>query len=91
MLEVADFSEGKRVIRGRNGRPRFKVLTVPARLEVLAEEALLPLEGRVDARAAWQSVRTLQPRKVVILGRGQPGYISEEEEALINGHNVGKQ
>ena len=88
-LEAADLSEGKGIIRGRNGRPPIKVSTVPRRLEVLAEVAFIPLEGRVDARAARQSVRALQPRQVVILGGGRPGYISEEEEALITGRNVG--
>jgi hypothetical protein len=71
-LEAADLSEGDGIIRGRNNRPPVKVSTEPRRLEVLAEIAFIPLEGRVDARAARQSVRALQPRQVVILGGGKP-------------------
>lgn len=67
-LEAYDLSEGAGIIRGRNGRTPTKVMTVPRRLEVLAEIAYVPLEGRVDARAARQSVRALQPRQVVVLG-----------------------
>jgi len=72
-LEAADLSEGKGIIRGRNGRPPIKVSTIPRKLEVLTEVAYIPLEGRVDARAARQSVRALQPRQVVILGGGGGG------------------
>lgn len=68
MLEVADLSNGKGIIKGRNGRPPIKVSVVPRRLEVLAEVVYTPLEGRVDARAARQSVRALQPRHLVIIG-----------------------
>ena len=67
-LEASDLSEGTGIIRGRNGRPPTKVTTVPRRVEVLAEIAFVPLEGRVDARAARQSVRALQPRQVIVLG-----------------------
>ena len=67
-MEAADLSEGTGIIRGRNGRPPTKVTTVPRRLEVLAEVAFVPMEGRVDARAARQSVRALQPRQVIVLG-----------------------
>lgn len=67
-LVAFDLSEGKGIIRGRNGRPPMKVSTVPRLLEVLAEIAYIPLEGRVNARAARQSVRALQPRHVVVLG-----------------------
>jgi cleavage and polyadenylation specificity factor subunit 2 len=67
-LEAADLSEGRGIIRGRNGRPPTKVMTVPRRLQVFAEIAYIPLEGRVDSRAARQSVRALQPRQVVVLG-----------------------
>jgi Cleavage and polyadenylation factor 2 C-terminal len=67
--EAMDLSEGFGIIRGRNGRLPTKVSTVPRRLEVLAEISYIPgLEGRVDARAARQSIRALQPREVVILG-----------------------
>jgi hypothetical protein len=68
MLEVADLSSGMGIIKGRNGRPPIKVSVVPRRLEVLAEVVYTPLEGRVDARAARQSVRALQPRHLVIIG-----------------------
>jgi hypothetical protein len=68
MLEVADLSNGKGIIKGRNGRPPIKVSTAPRRLEVLAEVSYIPLEGRVDARAARQSVRALQPRHLVVIG-----------------------
>lgn len=67
-LEALDLSEGNGIIRGRNGRPPIKVTTFPRKLEVLAEISCIPLEGRVDARAARQSVRALQPRQVVVLG-----------------------
>jgi cleavage and polyadenylation specificity factor subunit 2 len=67
--EAMDLSEGFGIIRGRNGRLPTKVSTVPRKLEVLAEISYIPgLEGRVDARAARQSIRALQPREVVILG-----------------------
>jgi len=71
MLEVADLSNGRGIIKGRNGRPPFKVFVVPHRLEVLAEVVYCALEGRVDARAARQSVRALQPRHLVIVGGPQ--------------------
>jgi hypothetical protein len=68
MLEVADLSTGKGIIKGRNGRPPIKVSVIPRRLEVLAEIMYMPLEGRVDARAARQSVRALQPRQLIVIG-----------------------
>ena len=68
MLEIADLSSGKGIIRGRNGRQPIKVSVIPRRLEVLAEVAYVPLEGRVDARAARQQVRALQPRHLVVIG-----------------------
>ena len=68
MLEVVDLSSGKGIIKGRNGRPPIKVSTIPRRLEVLAEVVYIPLEGRVDARAARQSVRALQPRHLIVIG-----------------------
>ncbi len=52
---------------------------------MLAEIAFIPLEGRVDARAARQSVRALQPRQVVILGGGNPEKESTEHH---HGRNV---
>mmetsp|Transcript_18673 Transcript_18673/g.31914 ORF Transcript_18673/g.31914 Transcript_18673/m.31914 type:complete len:311 (+) Transcript_18673:95-1027(+) len=67
-LEAEDLSEGTGIIRGRNGRPPTKVATMIRKLEVLAEISYVPLEGRVDARAARQSVRALQPREVIVLG-----------------------
>jgi cleavage and polyadenylation specificity factor subunit 2 len=67
-MEVADLSEGKGIIRGRNGRPPVRVTTVNRRFQVFAEIDYIPLEGRVDADAARQSVRALQPRQVVVLG-----------------------
>lgn len=67
--EVLDLSEGTGIIRSRNGRPPIKVSTVHRQVEVLAEISYVPgLEGRVDARAARQSVRALQPREVIVLG-----------------------
>ena len=68
MLEVADLSSGKGIIKGRNGRPPIKVSAIARRLEILAEVVYTPLEGRVDARAARQSVRALQPRHLVVIG-----------------------
>ena len=65
MLEVVDLSTGKGIIKGRNGRPPIKVSVISRRLEVLAEIIYTPLEGRVDARAARQSVRALQPRHYI--------------------------
>jgi hypothetical protein len=65
-------SEGNGIIRGRGGRPPTKITIVPRRLEVLAEIAYVPFEGRVDARAARQSVRALQPRQVVVMGGPAP-------------------
>jgi cleavage and polyadenylation specificity factor subunit 2 len=77
-LESADLSEGKGIIRGRNGRPPTKVMAVPRRLQVFAEIDYIPLEGRVDSRAARQSVRALQPRQVVVLGGYKAGGGIEE-------------
>lgn len=74
-IECADLSEGKGIIRGINGRPPIKILTVSKHVEVLAEIAFIPLEGRVDAKAARQSIRALQPRQVVILGGGKPPHV----------------
>jgi len=68
MLEIVDLSSGKGIIRGRNGRQPIKVSVIPRRLEVLAEVVYVPLEGRVDARAARQQVRALQPRHLVVIG-----------------------
>lgn len=79
-LEATDLSEGRGIIRGRNGRPPTKVTTVPRRLQVFAEIDYIPLEGRVDSRAARQSVRALQPRQVVVLGGAKPDVTKENEE-----------
>jgi len=68
MLEVADLSNGKGIIKGRNGNPPIKVSVIPRRLEVLSEVVYTPLEGRVSATNARQSVRALQPRHLVIIG-----------------------
>ena len=76
-LEAVDLSEGKGIIRGRNGRQPTKVTVVRKKLEVLAEVSFVPLEGRVDARAARQSVRALQPRRVVVLGGPATGTIPD--------------
>ena len=67
-LEAVDLSEGYGIIRGRSGQSPAKVTTLVRKLEVQAEISFVPLEGRVDARAARQSVRALQPRQVVVLG-----------------------
>lgn len=77
-LEAMDLSEGKGIIRGRNGRPPTKISSFPRRLEVLAEVSFVPLEGKVDARAARQSVRALQPRQVVVLGGPAVGEVPPE-------------
>jgi len=67
-VEAIDLSEGQGIIRGRNGRPPIKVACVNRRLQIFAEIDYIPLEGRVDAQAARQSVRALQPRQVIVLG-----------------------
>ena len=79
-LEAEDLSEGTGIIRGRNNRPPIKVSTEARRLEVLAEVAYVPLEARVDARAARQSIRALQPRQVVILGAGKPAEVEDKSD-----------
>ena len=66
--EALDLSEGQGIVRGRNGRPPSKVTTVWRKIEVLAEVSYIPLEGRIDAKSARQSVRALQPREIVVLG-----------------------
>lgn len=82
-MEAVDLSEGNGIIRGRNGRLPTKVSTVPRKVEVLAEVSFIPgLEGRVDARAARQSVRALQPREVIVLGGTRTGQAIEEEADL---------
>jgi hypothetical protein len=50
----------------------MKVSTITKPIVVLAEISYIPLEGRVDALSARQSVRALQPRQVVILGGPKP-------------------
>lgn len=77
-LEAMDLSEGKGIIRGRGGRPPTKVFTVPRKLEVLAEVQYVPLEGRVGATAARQTVRALQPRQLVVLGGRAGDAISDD-------------
>lgn len=81
-MEAADLSEGTGIIRGRKGRPPTKVTTVPRRLEVLAEVAYVPMEGRVDARSARQSVRALQPRQVIVLGGAKGADVEKSELPL---------
>jgi len=81
-VEAIDLSEGMGIIRGRNGRPPTKVTTLLRRVEVLAEISFVPLEGRVDARAARQSVRALQPRQVIVLGGPKQG--DETEPTLVD-------
>jgi cleavage and polyadenylation specificity factor subunit 2 len=77
-MEILDLSEGTGIIRGRNGRPPVKISTIHRQIEVLAEISYIPgLEGRVDARAARQSVRALQPREVIVLG-GTKNEITED-------------
>ena len=86
-LEAADLSEGKGIIRGRQGRHPTKVSALPRKIEVLAEVAYVPLEGRVDGRAARQMIRALQPNQVVILGGGSPNVagavLSKVEEDVV--------
>jgi cleavage and polyadenylation specificity factor subunit 2 len=81
-LEAIDLSEGTGIIRGRNGRAPTKVIAVSQKIEVLAEVSFVPLEGRVDAQAARQSVRALQPRQVVVLGG--PATTQEIPEYLVD-------
>jgi len=90
LFEAADLSEGKGIIRGRNDRPHLKVTTVSRRIEVLAEIIYVPLEGKVDARAARQTVRALQPRQVVILGGAKPTTSEEKQwmDALRKSANI---
>jgi cleavage and polyadenylation specificity factor subunit 2 len=76
-MEAADLSEGKGIIRGRNGRPPVKVTSVNRRFQVFAEIDYIPLEGRVDAQAARQSVRALQPRQVIVLGGTKPSIATD--------------
>eukprot|EP00934_Nitzschia_sp_Nitz4_P004338 Nitzschia sp. Nitz4//scaffold138_size62050//1928//4771//NITZ4_006381-RA/size62050-processed-gene-0.43-mRNA-1//1//CDS//3329535746//4328//frame0 len=71
-LEATDLSDGRGIIRGRHGRQPTKVSTEPRRLQVFCEIDYVPLEGRVDSRAARQSVLALQPRQVVVLGGPKP-------------------
>lgn len=82
-LEAMDLSEGRGIIRGRNGRAPTKVTTEPRRIQVFCEIDYIPLEGRVDARAARQSVRALQPRQVVVLGGTMP-IDAVKNDALID-------
>jgi hypothetical protein len=81
-LEAADLSEGRGIIRGRNGRPPTKVTSVPRRLQVFCEIDYIPLEGRVDSRAARQSVRALQPRQVVVLGGPKAETMTMDEQEV---------
>ncbi len=78
-LEAMDLSEGRGIVRGRNGRPPTKVTTETRRIQVFCEIDYIPLEGRVDSRAARQSVRALQPRQVVVLGGIKPESGNDDE------------
>ena len=84
-LEAADLSEGKGILRSRNGRPPLKVSTIPRQVQVLAEVSYVPLEGQINARAARQYVRALQPRQVVILGGGgaDNDFTSSDDDLLL--------
>lgn len=81
-LEAMDLSEGTGIVRGRNGRAPMKVIVVSQKIDVLAEVSFVPLEGRVDAQAARQSVRALQPRQVIVLGG--PATTQEIPEYLVD-------
>lgn len=79
-MEILDLSEGNGIIRGRSGRPPMRVSCISKKLEVLAEVSYIPgLEGRVDGRAARQSVRALQPREVIVLGGPRPSSEGESD------------
>lgn len=68
-LEAMDLSEGRGIIRGRNGRPPSKISTLARKIEVLAEISYIPgLEGRVSSRDALLSVRAVQPCELIVLG-----------------------
>jgi len=89
VVEAVDLSDGNGIVRGHNGRPPTKVTSIPRSFEVLAEISFIPLEGRVNARAARQSVRALQPRQVVVLGGRNDGTdadatLTDEVAALAN-------
>lgn len=86
-LEAMDLSEGKGIIRGRNGRQPTKVTTETRRILVFCEIDYIPLEGRVDSRSARQSVRALQPRQVVVLGGTKP----EPSNTDVNDKDGGKE
>ena len=72
--EAADLSEGRGIIRGRNGQPPIQVSTKEVSIDILAEIVYIPMEGKVDAMAAKNSIRALQPRQVVYMNK-----VSEEE------------
>jgi hypothetical protein len=79
-MEAFDLSEGRGIIRGRNGRPPSKVSAVARKIAVLAEISYVPgLEGRVSARNAELSVQALQPGKLVVLGGVRSGDDSNGE------------
>ena len=88
-MEAIDLSEGHGIIRGRNGRPPTKVGTVNRRIEVVAEIDYIPFEGRVDSRAARQSVRALQPRHVVVLGGTRPG--GDDDDTMDTGNGTASE
>ena len=87
-LEVSDLSDGRGIVRGRNGRPPTKVSVVPRRMDVLAEVSYVPLEGRADARAARNTVRALRPRNLVVVG-GTRGGAAGLFDALSRGGEGG--
>ena len=87
-LEVSDLSDGRGIVRGRNGRPPSKVSVVPRRMDVLAEVSYVPLEGRADARAARNTVRALRPRNLVVVG-GTGGGAAGLFDALARGGEGG--
>lgn len=82
-MEALDLSEGKGIIRGRNGRPPMKVSTVPRKIEVLAEISFVPgLEGRAGRQSARQTVRALKPREVIVLGGTESSESPSEEDGV---------
>ena len=68
MLEVVDLSNGKGIIKGRNGRPPIKVSVVSRRLEILAE-IVYESKGTLDESKLESFAETLLGKKRV---RRQP-------------------
>ncbi len=84
----ADLTEGLGIIRGRDGPPTVRVFVEPEELDVVAEVQYVSFEGRADAAAARHTIRSLQPKQLVVLGAdNNNGVVAADAAASGSGSN----